>query len=39
MRRVISSDSRSDFIKVIIAEGKHSTYKQPPPPPHVAEIF
>lgn len=40
MRRVILSDSRSDFIKVIIAERKHSTYKPPTSlPPHVAEIF
>lgn len=31
MRRVILSDSRSDFIKVIIAERKQSTYKPPTP--------
>lgn len=39
MRRVILSDSRSDFIKVIIAERKPLTYRPPPPPPHVAEVF
>lgn len=40
MRRVILSDSRSDFIKVIIAERKHSTYKPPTPSrPHVPETL
>lgn len=37
MRRVIMSDSRSNFIKVIIAERKQPTYK--PPTPAVTETF
>lgn len=34
MIRVILSDSRNDFIKVIIAARKHLTDKQPPPLSH-----
>lgn len=40
MRRVILSDSWNDFIKVIIAERKHSTYKPPTPSaPHSRNLL